>query len=60
MPAGNPERLVSGMRPVGRLHLADYLGTLQSWLHLQQERECLFFVADWHALACMSWMRPWA
>lgn len=43
-------RVVSGQRPTGRLHLGHYFGTLQNWVRLQDEYECLFFVADWHAL----------
>jgi tryptophanyl-tRNA synthetase len=38
------------MRPTGRLHLGHYFGALQNWLKLQQQYECFFFVADWHAL----------
>ena len=38
------------MRPTGRLHLGHYHGVLKNWLELQQEYECFFFVADWHAL----------
>jgi tryptophanyl-tRNA synthetase len=38
------------MRPTGRLHLGHYFGALQNWLKLQEEFECFFFVADWHAL----------
>jgi tryptophanyl-tRNA synthetase len=38
------------MRPTGRLHLGHLIGTLQSWRRLQDEAECFFFVADWHAL----------
>jgi len=38
------------MRPTGRLHLGHYFGALQNWLRLQEEFECFFFVADWHAL----------
>ncbi len=44
------KRVLSGMRPTGRLHLGHYFGALQNWLKLQQEYECFFFVADWHAL----------
>jgi tryptophanyl-tRNA synthetase len=44
------ERVLSGMRPTGRLHLGHYHGVLKNWLRLQHEHECLFFVADWHAL----------
>src|SRR5271157_1240062 len=38
------------MRPTGRLHLGHYFGALSNWLKLQQEYDCFFFVADWHAL----------
>ncbi len=44
------ERVLSGMRPTGRLHLGHYHGVLQNWVKLQHEHPCLFFVADWHAL----------
>ncbi len=44
------ERVLSGMRPTGNLHLGHYHGVLKNWLKLQHEVECLFFVADWHAL----------
>jgi tryptophanyl-tRNA synthetase len=44
------ERVLSGMRPTGQLHLGHYHGVLKNWLRLQHEHECLFFVADWHAL----------
>lgn len=43
-------RVLSGMRPTGRLHLGHYHGVLKNWLALQREYECFFFVADWHAL----------
>ena len=43
-------RIVSGMRPTGRLHLGHYHGVLKNWIKLQHEFECFFFVADWHAL----------
>ncbi len=43
-------RVVSGMRPTGRLHLGHYHGALKNWVRLQHEYECFFFVADWHAL----------
>ncbi|MEW6447547.1 MAG: tryptophan--tRNA ligase [Bacillota bacterium] len=42
-------RILSGMRPTGRLHLG-HLSVLENWLRLQEENECFFFVADWHAL----------
>ena len=43
-------RVLSGMRPTGSLHLGHYHGVLKNWVEMQQEYECLFFVADWHAL----------
>jgi tryptophanyl-tRNA synthetase len=43
-------RVVSGMRPTGRLHLGHLHGVLKNWIRLQHEYECFFFVADWHAL----------
>lgn len=43
-------RVLSGMRPTGRLHLGHLLGALNNWIKLQDEFECLFMVADWHAL----------
>ena len=45
-----PKRVLSGMRPTGRLHLGHFFGALSNWLKLQQEYDCYFFVADWHAL----------
>jgi tryptophanyl-tRNA synthetase len=45
-----PERVVSGMRPTGLLHLGHYHGALKNWVRLQSEYPCYFFVADWHAL----------
>ena len=44
------KRVLSGMRPTGRLHIGHYFGALSNWLKLQDEYECFFFVADWHAL----------
>ena len=44
------QRVLSGMRPTGLLHLGHYHGVLQNWVNLQHEHECFFFVADWHAL----------
>ncbi|MFQ5469413.1 MAG: tryptophan--tRNA ligase [Gammaproteobacteria bacterium] len=44
------ERVLSGMRPTGQLHLGHYHGVLKNWIKLQNEYECFFFVADWHAL----------
>ncbi|MBK7565889.1 MAG: tryptophan--tRNA ligase [Propionivibrio sp.] len=44
------ERVLSGMRPTGNLHLGHYHGVLRNWITLQHDYPCLFFVADWHAL----------
>jgi tryptophanyl-tRNA synthetase len=44
------ERIVSGMRPTGALHLGHYHGAIKNWARLQAEYPCYFFVADWHAL----------
>lgn len=43
-------RIVSGMRPTGAVHLGHYHGALKNWVKLQSDSTCLFFVADWHAL----------
>jgi tryptophanyl-tRNA synthetase len=43
-------RILSGMRPTGKLHLGNYYGALYNWLKLQEEYECYYFVADWHAM----------
>ena len=48
--AGKKPRILSGMRPTGRLHLGNYLGALQNWVELQGTCENLHMVADWHAL----------
>lgn len=51
MPLANESpRVLSGMRPTGRLHLGHYHGVLKNWLKLQHQYECFFFAADWHAL----------
>ena len=43
-------RVLSGMRPTGKLHLGHLHGTLDNWVKLQEEYDCFFFIADWHAL----------
>ncbi len=48
--AAHHARVLSGMRPTGRLHLGHYHGVLKNWVELQHEYQCFFFVADWHAL----------
>ncbi|HQR57234.1 MAG TPA: tryptophan--tRNA ligase [Burkholderiaceae bacterium] len=45
-----PDRVLSGMRPTGALHIGHYHGALKNWVKLQDEHPCFFFVADWHAL----------
>ena len=49
-PAKHLQRVLSGMRPTGALHLGHYHGVLKNWIKLQHEYECFFFAADWHAL----------
>jgi tryptophanyl-tRNA synthetase len=44
------DRVLSGMRPTGRMHIGHYHGALKNWVKLQEEYECLYFAADWHAL----------
>ncbi len=44
------DRVLSGMRPTGKLHLGNYLGALDNWVKLQDKFDCFFFVANWHAL----------
>jgi len=48
--ASHHQRVLSGMRSTGKLHLGHYHGVIKNWVELQHEYECLFFVADWHAL----------
>ncbi|MBW8712909.1 MAG: tryptophan--tRNA ligase, partial [Acidobacteria bacterium] len=43
-------RVVSGMRPTGKLHLGHLVGALNNWAALQDQYDCFYFVADWHAL----------
>jgi tryptophanyl-tRNA synthetase len=44
------DRVLSGMRPTGKLHLGNYLGALDNWVRLQEAHDCFFFIANWHAL----------
>src|SRR5689334_20466720 len=48
--ANNRKRALSGMRSTGKLHLGNFVGALQNWVSMQNQYECFFFVADWHAL----------
>lgn len=50
MTANEKKRILSGMRPSGKLHLGHLHGVLSNWKRLQEEYDCFFFVADWHAL----------
>src|SRR5262249_414089 len=50
MPAGQRLRVVSGMRPTGLLHIGHLVGALSNWVRLQDQYDCFYFVADWHAL----------
>ncbi len=45
-----PKRVVSGMRPTGRLHLGHYHGAIKNWIEITRKAECFYFSADWHAL----------
>jgi tryptophanyl-tRNA synthetase len=49
-PANQRKRVVSGMRSTGKLHLGNFVGALENWVRMQDQYECFFFVADWHAL----------
>jgi tryptophanyl-tRNA synthetase len=49
-PIPSRPRVLSGMRPTGRLHLGNYMGALYNWVQLQHQYECYFFIADYHAL----------
>jgi len=44
------KRILSGMRPTGKMHLGHLHGALNNWKRLQGDYECFYFVADWHAL----------
>lgn len=44
------DRVLSGMRPTGKLHIGHYFGALKNWVELQDKYDCFYFIADWHAL----------
>jgi tryptophanyl-tRNA synthetase len=48
--SSNKKRVLSGMRSTGKLHLGNYVGALENWVRMQEQYECFFFIADWHAL----------
>ena len=50
MPIHTKKRVLSGMRSTGKLHLGNYVGALVNWVRMQDEYDCFFFIADWHAL----------
>ena len=50
MATSSKKRVLSGMRPTGKLHLGNYVGALQNWVRMQDEYESFHFIADWHAL----------
>ena len=50
MTTPSKKRVLSGMRSTGKLHLGNYVGALENWVRMQDEYECFFFIADWHAL----------
>src|SRR3989440_2428546 len=45
-----PKRVLSGMRSTGKLHLGNFVGALDNWVRMQNQFDCFFFIADWHAL----------
>jgi tryptophanyl-tRNA synthetase len=49
-PSAQRKRVLSGMRPTGKLHLGNYVGALANWVKMQHQYQCFFFIADWHAL----------
>jgi tryptophanyl-tRNA synthetase len=50
MATPSKRRVLSGMRSTGKLHLGNYVGALENWVRMQDEYDCFFFIADWHAL----------
>ncbi|MFY9645043.1 MAG: tryptophan--tRNA ligase [Terriglobales bacterium] len=50
MTTPSKKRVLSGMRPTGKLHLGNYVGALENWVRMQDQYDCFFFIADWHAL----------
>ena len=53
-PSGKRLRVLSGMQPTGRMHIGNYLGALRNWVQLQDDYECVFFVADYHSLTTVT------
>jgi tryptophanyl-tRNA synthetase len=50
MTSPSKKRVLSGMRSTGKLHLGNYVGALENWVRMQEQYDCFFFIADWHAL----------
>jgi tryptophanyl-tRNA synthetase len=50
MATPSKKRVLSGMRSTGKLHLGNYVGALENWVRMQEQYDCFFFIADWHAL----------
>src|ERR1017187_556370 len=50
MTISSKKRVLSGMRSTGKLHLGNYVGALENWVRMQEQYDCFFFIADWHAL----------
>src|ERR1700733_13286644 len=50
MTSASKKRVLSGMRPTGKLHLGNYVGALENWVRMQEQYECFFVIVDWHAL----------
>ncbi|PYV47797.1 MAG: hypothetical protein DMG94_05030 [Acidobacteria bacterium] len=50
MSSQTKKRVLSGMRSTGKLHLGNFVGALDNWVRMQDQYECFFFIADWHAL----------
>ncbi len=50
MTTPSKKRVLSGMRSTGKLHLGNYVGALENWVRMQEQYDCFFFIADWHAL----------
>jgi tryptophanyl-tRNA synthetase len=50
MTSSSKKRVLSGMRPTGKLHLGNYVGALENWVRMQEQYDCFFVIVDWHAL----------
>ena len=50
----NPKRILSGVQPSGKLHIGNYFGAIRQHIDLQNEAECFYFIADYHALTTIE------